>query len=132
MEIIRAAAVTKLRELGKISNPIISARELRFQRKPMLKRVQMIEQRKYHKTIETQKKKLNKDIQNIDVYSKSVKDYEDYLARKAAYEALQPVSQVSLFTESAPAVLSKPSVIIKSMPFLRETKLKRYKGRRFR
>jgi len=132
MEIIRAAAVTKLGELGKISSPIISARELRFQRKPMLKKVQMIEQRRYHKTIETQKKKLNKDIQNIDAYSKSVKDYEDYLARKAAYETLQPVSPVSLFTESAPAILSKPTVIIKSMPFLRETKLKRYKGRRFR
>ncbi len=109
----RAQAVSKLGELKEIIFARPTAQDLHSVR-PMLARVQRQEQRRHKVAIISQKKKLKKDISNIDIYLKSVADYETYLAGNSGEE---------------PSVLSLPSVVFGKRPVLKKTKLSKYKRR---
>ena len=159
MEQTRAQAVARLTELGRIQYPQLTARDLRRGKRPMLRRVERRTQRKHRELVELQKKKLTADIKKIDVYSQSVSSYQDYLLRKAEYDAqllayqesliqpttiettrtfstpIEPIQQVSLFTPImpiAPTVLQRPTVIVRPMAVKTKTKLKKYTQRRRR
>jgi len=119
MEEIRTQAVSKLGELNKIKKQTYSARDL-HQKKAMLSRVQRQEQKRYEKEVNLQKLKLKKDIENIDKYLKSVKDYNFYLAN---------LPEQGPLSGSGPLVLPTPKIIFGQKPLLRRARLQRYKRR---
>ena len=101
IEETRAQAVSKLGELKKIVFTKPTALEL-HSRRPMLAKVQRQEQKRYKKNVIKQKKKLTKDISDIDIY---------------------------LASQQESVVLPVPYVVFKQKPVLKKTKLPRYKRR---
>ena len=133
IEETRAQAVSKLGELRKIQGLRYSARDL-HSRRPMLARVQRKEQRRYLGQVTTQKAKLKKDISDIDRYLQSVEDYNIYLAglkkpKKGEENGGMEIQSVSSMTLTEPVVLPIPSIVIGSKPFLKKTRVQRYKRR---
>ena len=133
IEETRAQAVSKLGELSKIPFKKPTAMELHSIR-PMLSRVQRQEQRRHKMAVITQKKKLTKDISDLDKYLQSVTDYETYLAslpQEPINGGISSVSSVSLITPQqaavAPIVLSIPNIVFKQQPILKRTRLSRHK-----
>lgn len=146
MEQTRARAVARLNELNKVvyNQPI--AMDLRG-RNPMLQRVDRRVQMKNKESFEEQKKVLKDEIKRIDNYMESMRLRAEHLERRIAHErkvamerkayeirilggSLEPIPQVSLFTETAPIALSKPNVQICPMAIQGRTRLKRYMQRR--
>ena len=131
IEETRAQAVSKLGELRKIQRPRYSAREL-HSRRPMLARVQRKEQRRYLGQVVAQRKKLTKDISDIDRYLQSVEDYNTYLASipsEPIEEGAMSVQSVPSTTPTEPVVLPTPTIIFGSKPLLKKTRVQRYKRR---
>jgi len=118
----RAQVVSKLGELKQLTFQRPTAQDL-HSRRPMLMRVQRQEQRRHKIAVMQQKKKLTKDISDIDKYLKSVKDYEAYLA------SLQKPVNGGLTPSILPIVLPAPNIVFGGKPILKRTRLSRYKRR---
>jgi len=120
----RAEAVTRLGELNKITPPTYSARDLRPRGgRHMLQRVGRIEDRRHQVNVMAQKKKLTKDIQDIDLYLQSVQDYET----STPSFPISPITSTTLFTTVAPVA---PVITFGQKPILGKTRIKRHTQRR--
>lgn len=132
IELKRAEAVTKLGELNKITPPRYSARDLRPRVRPMLQRVGRIESRRYQANVMVQKKKLTKDIQDIDIYLQSVQDYE-VIEEKKGKKGKKDKGTTLFTTVEEPVAPVTPVITFGSKPVLRKTRIKRHTQRkRFR
>jgi len=102
MEKIKKQVVIRLSELQKIKPRIYTALELRGKR-PLLSRVQRKEMAIYYKEVQKQKHELKEKLGEIDYYlQKQKKDGK----------------------------IKKPTISLKPIPKLVETRLKRYRKRR--
>jgi len=93
----------RLAELNQVKPIQWTAMDLHSPR-PLLSRVHRQEVRRYKQNLEAQKVKLNKDLERIEKYLKSIKD------------------------KKKDNKLPKPTIDIKPMPVFRKTRLSRYRG----
>ena len=121
---LRAQAVVKLGELGKIKKPTYSARDLHGKRQ-MLARVQRQERRRYTERVVKQKQKLIKDISDIDRYLQSVEDSQSYTTSIPA----NGNSKIPLIQSITPVVLPAPVIVFGKKPVLKMTRLSRHQRR---
>ena len=124
IELKRAEAVTRLGELNKITPPKYSARDLHLKRggRQMIQRTGRKADTRHQVNVMAQKKKLIKDIKDIDIYLQSVKDYEASIPTIPSF----PVSPTTV-TSVVPVA---PVITFGLKPVLRKTRIKRYTQRR--
>lgn len=152
MERKKQEILTRLKQLKEVSFVKPTAMDLHGKR-AMLSRVQRQEQKRYKTSIENQKAKLLFDLKRVESYLEGLKRRNDYLAGspivlpkpkdyseqriggknlQGSMDYRESLRKQESYLKKAPEVSVQPTVVMRSRPVLRRTRLSRYERRRRR